>query len=53
MEQLSLLSRLEPPVGPNLAFDDATIEAVVALMAEAITAVFEQGGGRADDESEP
>lgn len=49
MEQLSLGSLLVPPSGPTVAFDETTIEAVVTLMAEAIAAVFQEGGVGADD----
>lgn len=48
MEQLSLGSLLIPPSGPIVAFDE-----VVALMAEAITAVFHAGGVGADDNACP
>ncbi len=50
MEQLHLESLLAPPGRPTVAFDAATIDAVVILMAGAITAVFHAGGGSADDE---
>ncbi len=50
MEQLRLESLLAPPGRPTVALDAATIDAVVTLMAEAITAVFHAGGGSADDE---
>jgi|APDOM4702015191_1054821.scaffolds.fasta_scaffold538998_1 hypothetical protein len=49
MEQLSLRSLLIPPSGPTVAFDAATIDAVVSLMAEAMVAVFHAGGVDADD----
>ncbi len=49
MEQLSLGSLLIPPSGPTVAFDEATIDEVVSLMAEAILAVFHAGGIDADD----
>jgi hypothetical protein len=49
MEQLSLGSLLIPPSGPTVAFDEATIDEVVSLMAEAIVAVFHAGGVDADD----
>jgi hypothetical protein len=50
MEQLSLDSRLAPPGRPTVAFDTATIDAVVPMMADAMIAVFHAGGGSADDE---
>jgi hypothetical protein len=50
MTQLSLESLLVPPSGPTVAFDAATIDAVVPLMADAMTAVFHAGGGSANDE---
>jgi len=53
VEQLTLKGLLEPIVRPAVAFDETTIEEVVALMAEAITAVFQEGGVRADDEPCP
>lgn len=49
MEQLRLESLLAPPRRPTVAFDETTIEAVVTLMAEAIAAVFQEGGVDADD----
>lgn len=49
MEQLSLGSLLIPPSGPTVAFDEATIDEVVSLMAEAMVAVFHAGGVDADD----
>ncbi len=49
MEQLSLGSLLVPPSGPTVAFDETTIEEVVTLMAEAIAAVFHEGGVGTDD----
>lgn len=49
MTQLSLDSLLAPPQRPTVAFDEATIDAVVTRMAEAITAVFHAGGADADD----
>jgi hypothetical protein len=49
MEQLSLGSLLVPPSGPTVAFDETTIDEVVTLMAEAIAAVFHEGGIDADD----
>lgn len=53
MEQLSLGSLLIPPSGPTVACDEPTIDEVVALMAEAITAVFHAGGVGADDNACP
>jgi hypothetical protein len=53
MEQLRLESLLAPPRRPTVAFDEPTIEEVVTLMAEAITAVFHAGGVGADDTSCP
>ena len=50
MTQLSLDSLLAPPRRPTGALDELTIEEVVPLMAEAITAVFHAGGGGAHDE---
>jgi len=50
MEQLSLDSRLAPPGRPTVAFDAATIDAVVPIMTDATIAVFHAGGGSADDE---
>jgi hypothetical protein len=54
VEQLSLKGLLEPiPRGGGIALDETTIEDVVILMAEAITAVFQEGGVPADDEPGP
>jgi hypothetical protein len=53
MEQLSLEGLLSPPVYPRIAFDPQTLAPIVALMAEAIVAVFEQGEGATDDERTP
>lgn len=53
MTQLSLDSLLAPPQRPTVAFDEATIEQVVPLMAAAITAVFHAGGADADDNACP
>ncbi len=53
MEQLCLKGLLESTVGPTVAFDETTMEEVVALMAEAIRAVLQEGGGYADDEPCP
>jgi len=53
MEQLSLGSLLVPPSGPTVAFDAATIDEVVTLMAEAIRAVCCAGGVDADDNAGP
>lgn len=55
MEQLSLKGLLEPTVRPTVALDESAIQEVVSLMAEAIIAVLQEGGVRADDEpcSEP
>jgi hypothetical protein len=50
MEQLSLEQLLSPPVRQIVAFDPQTVSQILALMAEAIVAVFEQAGGGADDE---
>ncbi len=50
MEQLSLDSLLAPPGRPTVAFNAATIDAVVPMMADAMIAVFHAGGGSADDE---
>ncbi len=49
MEQLSLDSLLAPPGRPTVAFDAATIDAVVPMMADAMIAVFHAGGVDADD----
>lgn len=49
MTQLSLDNLLAPPRRPTVVLDEPTIEAVVTLMAEAITAVFHAGGVGADD----
>lgn len=53
MTQLSLDSLLAPPQRPTVAFDEATIEQVVTLMAEAITAVFHAGGADSDENACP
>lgn len=53
MEQLSLGSRLIPPSGPTVVFDETTIDEVVSLMAEAIAAVFQAGEVGADDNACP
>jgi len=50
MEQLSLERLLAPPRRPTVALDTPTIDAVVPLMADAIAAVFQHGGGGAHDE---
>lgn len=54
MEQLSLKCLLEPIArGGGIALEENTIQEVVTLMAEAITAVFQEGGIHGDDESSP
>lgn len=54
MEQLSLKDLLEPiPRGGGIALDENTIQEVVTLMAEAITAVFQEGGVHGYDEPSP
>jgi hypothetical protein len=54
VEQLSLKGMLEPIArGGGIALDENTIQEVVTLMAEAITAVFQEGGIYGDDESSP
>jgi hypothetical protein len=54
VEQLSLKGLLEPiPRGGGIALDENTIQEVVTLMAEAITAVFQEGGVHGDDEPSP
>lgn len=53
MEQLSLEGILSPPVCPSITFDPQALAPILALMAEAIVVVFEQGEGAADDERTP
>jgi len=54
VQQLSLKGLLEPIArGGGIALDENTIQEVVTLMAEAITAVFQEGGIYGDDESSP
>jgi len=54
VKQLSFKSLLEPiPQGGGVALDENTIQEVVTLMAEAITAVFQEGGVHGDDEPSP
>ena len=53
VEQLSLKGLLEPTVGATVTFDETTIDEVVILMAEAVTAVFQEGGVHGDDEPSP
>lgn len=53
MEQLCLAGLLSPPVHPLVTFDPPTATPIVALMAEAIIAVFEQREASADDERSP
>jgi hypothetical protein len=54
VEQLSFKNLVEPsPRGGGIALERNTIQEVVTLTAEAITAVFREGGVHGDDEPSP
>jgi hypothetical protein len=54
VKQLCLEIAPAPTVGPSVVLEETTTHEVVALLSEAILAVFAQeGGGHADDEPCP